>query len=577
VIVSAVIRPPTKTARAPRTPRFLARGLVLWGLAMAALMAAVFAQMAFGEPAGLTVYFFLVQDCVAAGVCLALLAVLYLVPPPALSLPAAGSDWRAALALTGAVLAVAALGSRLIFDGYALSMDEFMAVFDAAIFRAGHWTAQVPAVWRDYAPALQPIFVLYAPDHAQWISGYEPMNAALLALGSLIGAERLVEPALAGLAILATYGAARRLWPEQRQTAIVAALLLATSSQVLVTAMTPYAMTAHLALNMAWLWLLLRGGRLGHGLAPAVAFVATGLHQIVFHPLFAAPFVLELWLARRWKAAAWHSCAYAAIGAFWMAYPGLLAHHMATGQQAAAVASQTNVAARAAGLIAAFDANGFGLMAQNLVRLFTWQSLLTVPLALTALAAAVRAKGMLRAMVVGLALTTAAMFLLLPYQGHGWGYRYLHGLLGTLCLLAAWGWTRLTEDLDPAARRAAQAVFAAAAAASVLILLPLRAWQAHSFEHPYAVAERAIQATDADVVLVDGEGVWFGVDLVRNDPLWAHRPVVLSLNRLSASQIAGLCGHLRVSVFGPAQAHAAGISVTQAARTSTTRRVCDGG
>ena len=532
-------------------------------------------ELAFGQPRGLTAYFFLVQDCGAAAVCVALLAVLFSVQPPALALPTASSGWKTAAILAGGVLAFAAAGTRLVYDGYALSMDEFMAVFDASIFRAGHWTAQLPAAWREYAPALQPIFVLSPPDHAQWISGYEPMNAVLQAIGALAGAEALVSPVLAAVAVLATYGVGRRLWPERKEIALAAALLLATSSQVLVTAMTPYAMTAHLALNMVWLWLLLRGGRLGHGLAPAVAFVATGLHQIVFHPLFAAPFVLELWLARRWKAAAWHSCAYAAIGAFWMAYPGLLAHHMASSQQAAAFAAQTGVVTRALSLFAALDADGLGLMAQNLVRLFTWQSLLTVPLALATLGAAVRAKGMLRAMVVGLALTTAAMCLLLPYQGHGWGYRYLHGLLGTLCLLAAWGWTRLTKDVDAALRRSAQVVFVAAAVVSAAILLPLRLWQVHSFVQPYATAERAIQANPADVVLVDSEALWFGSDLVRNDPFLVRRPWVMKVGKLSQAQIDDLCARFRVSVFGPAQARAVGIAVKPMDNHSRPRPACE--
>ena len=549
--------------------------LAPWGVCLAGLLAASALQLALGHPQGLTAYFFLAQDCAATAVCVALLAMLFAVQPPPLALPAVGSGWPTASLMAGVVFLFAAVATKPVYDGYALSMDEFMAVFDARIFRAGHWTAQLPAAWREYAPALQPIFVLSPPDHAQWISGYEPMNAALQAIGAFVGAEALVSPVLAAVAVLATYGVGRRLWPERKEIALAAALLLATSSQVLVTAMTPYAMTAHLALNMVWLWLLFRGGRLGHGLAPAVAFVATGLHQIVFHPLFAAPFVLELWLARRWKAAAWHSCAYAAIGAFWMAYPGLLAHHMASSQQAAAFAAQTGVVTRALSLFAALDADGLGLMAQNLVRLFTWQSLLTVPLALATLGAAVCAKGMLRAMVVGLALTTAAMCLLLPYQGHGWGYRYLHGLLGTLCLLAAWGWTRLTKDVDAALRRSAQVVFVAAAVVSAAILLPLRLWQVHSFVQPYATAERAIQANPADVVLVDSEALWFGSDLVRNDPFLVRRPWVMKVGKLSQAQIDDLCARFRVSVFGPAQARAVGIAVKPMDNHSRPRPACE--
>ena len=553
---------PAQGLRAPARTEFLAPGLIAWRRVLMALVVVALAQTLLGRNKALTEFFFYRQDLAVAGGLLVLLTGLYLVRPLATPLPAPPVDWRAAGLIAIATTAFAWAGSRLVYDGYALSLDEYMAVFDARIFQAGHWAARVPAEWRAYTQALQPQFVLTSPDHSFWISGYEPMNAALRALAALAGAESLLNPALAGVAVLATYGAARRLWPERPQAAAVAAVLLATSSQLLVTAMTPYAMTAHLALNMVWLWLFLRGGRLGHGLAPLAAFIATGLHQIVFHPLFAAPFVLELWLARRWGAAAWHTLAYAAIGAFWVLYPGHLAHHMADGAQAQAIAQVTDVGGRIAGMVGAFDVSGFGLMAKNLVRFFTWQSLLTVPLALIALPAAVRAKGMLRAMVVSLALTLAAMLVLLPYQGHGWGYRYLHGLLGALSLLAAWSWTRLADAQDPAARRAARAVFTAAAAASLAILLPIRLWQVHAFVHPYAVAERAIQATPADLVLVDSRAMWFGDDLVRNDPFLTHRPLVMALGALKPEQLQALCGRYRVGVFGRAEAKAAGMRLS---------------
>lgn len=561
---------PAAGLRAPRT-EFLAPAVVLWRRVLLALVVVALAHTFLRHTRPLTELFFFQQDFAVAVGCMLLLTGLHLVHPLSRAPPMPAPDWRVASLVALAATAFAWAGSRLVYDGYALSLDEFLARFDAGIFRAGQWVGQVPAALRDYAPALQSQFVLHSPDNATWISGYEPMNAGLQALGALVGAQSLVSPALAGLAVIATWGCARRLWPDKPGTAVTAAVLLATSSQVLVTAMTPYAMTAHLALNMAWLWLFLRGGRLGHGLAPLAAFVATGLHQIVFHPLFAAPFVLELWLQRRWKAAAWHSLAYALIGGFWLLYPGQVAHHMATGQQAvAAVAAQSSVAARVVGLVGAFDLGGLGLMAKNLVRVFTWQSLLTMPLALAALPAAIRAKGMLRAMVVGLALTTAAMLVLLPYQGHGWGYRYLHGLLGTLSLLAAWSWTRLADAQDSGAQRAtARAVFAAAAAASLLILLPIRLWQVHAFVHPYAVAERAIQASHADVVLVDSEAMWFGADLVRNDPFLRNRPLVMDLHALRPEQVAALCGKYRMAVFGAAEGRAALIGLSLPAASPT--------
>ena len=79
-------------------------------------------------------------------------------------------------------------------------------------------------------------------------------------------------------------------------------------------------MPAHLAFNLAWLWLFLRGGKAGHAGAIAVGFLATGIHQLIFHPMFVAPFVLQLWLRRRWGLGALYTLAYAAICLFWIEY-----------------------------------------------------------------------------------------------------------------------------------------------------------------------------------------------------------------------------------------------------------------
>jgi hypothetical protein len=52
--------------------------------------------------------------------------------------------------------------------------------------------------------------------------------------------------------------------PERADAVTVTMLMALTSAQLLVTGMTPYAMTGHFALNMLWLALVLRGDRLGH-------------------------------------------------------------------------------------------------------------------------------------------------------------------------------------------------------------------------------------------------------------------------------------------------------------------------
>ncbi|MHB8529031.1 MAG: hypothetical protein ACYC8V_05910, partial [Caulobacteraceae bacterium] len=381
-----------------------------------------------------------------------------------------GEEAVGVVLLALASFAIAWAGGRFTLLGYPLSMDEFMARFDAAIFRHGRLMAAVPPFWRPLVTALQPMFLLRTPGDAFWTSAYLPMNAAFRALAG--PAESLVNPAWAAISVVAVFGVARRLWPQRPTVGLVAAALLASSSQFLANAMTSYAMPSHLALNLVWLCLFLRGGRLGHIGAAAVGFVACGLHQLVFHPLFAAPFILQLWLERRWRPAAFYTLAYAAICLFWIFYWTLALRTVGLAPPSSAHASAGGFVAEVVGLVAAFNPADFGLMAKNLIRLMTWQNPLAVALALAGAAAAVRAKGMVRAMALGVALMAAAVFVLLAYQGYGWGYRYLHGALGSLCLLAAFEWDRLTESLSKRRKAAAGAVFLAVALASIAILLP---------------------------------------------------------------------------------------------------------
>jgi hypothetical protein len=75
---------------------------------------------------------------------------------------------------------------------------------------------------------------------------------------------------------------------------------------------------------MLWLWLFLRGGWLGHGGAVLVGLFACGLHQLIFHPLFVAPFILQLFLDRRLRVALFYTVSYAAICLFWTRYFSLV-------------------------------------------------------------------------------------------------------------------------------------------------------------------------------------------------------------------------------------------------------------
>ena len=520
---------------------------------------------------GLTQLFFRTQDLVWLAVAAAVLFGLTLLPSSG-RLPSGAGPVRAwaeglarhpgaiALGLTLAVVAIAAIGTYAVFGGFPLTRDEILADFDAAALGAGQLAARLPTEWLAFRDALNPEFMAALPAPL-WASGYLPGNAALRALAGLVLDRGLASPLLAGAAMLALWRAGRRLWPDRPDAVVVSLVLLAASSQVLLTAMTGYAMTAHLALDLVWLALFLRDDARGHAGAIATGALATGLHQIVFHPLFAAPFIVDLWLRRRRSLALVYVAAYAAIGLFWASYWGLVVAASGIAPDPAAGAGGLfglfGLLGKAAELVARFSLDGAALMLANLLRFAAWQHLLLLPLAGAAYAAIRRGEGPARPLVAGVALTLAAVFVLLPYQGHGWGYRYLHGVLGNLTVLAGYGWiavTRRTRERAPA-----WAAFGIATAFSLLVMLPVHVAQAAAFAAPYRAAWSAIARTDADVVIVDPTGVAFAADLVRNDPFLRHRPRVLDLDFVGERELAALCAAHRVAVFGTAQARASGI------------------
>ncbi|HEX3408372.1 MAG TPA: hypothetical protein VHS81_14140, partial [Caulobacteraceae bacterium] len=202
-----------------------------------------------------------------------------------------------------------------------------------------------------------------------------------------------------------------------------------------------------------------------------------------------------------------------------------------------------------------------GVFAECILRFATWQNLVLAPLALVGAAATIRTKGYLRPLVLGVFMTLAAVFIATPTQTHGWGYRYLHGLLGSIALVAAWGWARLTDGLTGERNAAAAGGLAVASALSLLVLTPLRAWQAWDYVRPFAAANAAVQSADADVVLIDhNASVLFDMGtLTRNDPFLAHRPKVMALIALTDAGVRQLCATQRVLVFNGQSAQAWGV------------------
>lgn len=490
---------------------------------------------------GLSWFLFIRQDIAAIGVILILFIMCQSATP-------GGKHGKRAFALLGAspppwmywggaalMVLVCWAGHYLVFQGYDLSRDEQMANFDAWIFAHGRLFWELPDLWRGpQAAALNQLFILPIGDHEAWVSNYLPGNAVLRTLVGLVADPALTSPLAAGAAAIALWKIARRLWPDEPDNAAVAVLLLATSSQVLFTAMTAYAMSAHLALNLVWLALYLADRTRYHAMAIAVGFVATGLHQPVFHPLFIAPFMLLLLRDRRWPLLCAYGASYAAIAFFWLAWPLWLSAHGL--HQASNPGDGIGFWDRILRIAALPGPGALWLMALNLLRLISWQHTLFLPLLVTGMVHVWRERNDLgRAFALGCLLPLPVLLILLPYQGHGWGYRYLHGVLGNGVLLCVFGWQFLKHEAG------VRNAMVTATIATALVLVPMHGWQAWRMADDYATIDRVIRASPAHWAIVDDRSAPFAENLVINSPDLGTRPIRLMQSELAKVPLSRLC------------------------------------
>lgn len=469
-------------------------------------------------------------------------------PPTAWLKRLSKAPFTSAILLTLAVVVAVALGTHFVSLDFALSRDEAMAIFDAEVLAKGRLIASVAPEWRAFVPALQPEFRLSVPSNAGWISTYLPGNAAIRAVLGHILPTALANAVFPAVSLLALYAIARRLWPDRPDSALLAVTLAATSSQVLFTAMTPYAMSAHLMLNLVWLWLFVRNTAASHAVAISVGALATGLHQFVFHPLFAAPFLLMLLMERRWRLFGVYTAAYALIVVFWITYWQLVLSWVGVPRESAEGAGAGFLLARISGMLAEFSLSDLHTMALNMLRFAAWQNPAVLVLLVPGVVAAVRQRGVLGALALGIALTLAATFVLMPYQDTGWGYRYLHGLIGNALLLAVAGYISLTTGVEAAERRGVYGAIATLTGAAI-ILIPLHALEMRARIEPYASAYRAVASTKAEAVVIDTITIDRGNDLVRNDPDLTNRPLTFDIGQLDVALVRELCSRMTVVVF----------------------------
>ena len=484
----------------------------------------------------LAAYFVLRQDLPLVPIFIAAL----LIRPAMRGAPPSDSTFHPRLALCLTLIVILSLGwagHYVVFDAYDFSRDEKMAVFDQQIFANGRLFWPIPLEWRPFADALNRLFILPIGDREFWVSAYLPVHAAVRAAMSKIGLAALASPVMAALGAFCTWLIARKLWPDSNRTALVSLLLLVTSSQVIITSMTAFSMSMHMALNMLWLALFLTDRPRTHAAAILVGFLAMGIHQPLFHPLFVLPFFALLFGQRRWKLFAFYIGCYAAIGSFWMLWPLWIASHGTTNAVAICATANCVKIGFVERLLATLELPNLQsawITAANLLRLLLWQNPMVAPLALAGAVSCWREDPLVRALAASFVLPIIVLAILLPWQGHGWGYRYVHPAMGSAIILGCFGYRHLeTKGLSMG-----RPLMIASALAT--IVLPVHAWMAARLVRPFVQMHAELTAIHADAVIVDTD-VPLGHDVVYNRFDLTNRPKLLIGFYVKPEDLGRLC------------------------------------
>ena len=453
-------------------------------------------------------------------------------------------DGHAVLIAAGLVILFAFAVRSFVLQAYLLSRDEQMVLQDAIIFASGQRSMPMQPDWQPMSWALNTAFFFPGIEGKGWLSAYKPVNALIHAGFLKFGAFGLAAPVMAATSVVLFWRIALRIWPDRADVRRVGCVLFIFSAQLIFTAATPFAMTAHLMLNMAWLLFFMKDRPFFHVCAIVTGFLATGLHQVPYHPAFAVPFCALLLWQRRFILAALYAVSYAGILHFWMTYPFMPLPSDTTN----ASSSIGLIAKIASALLGDFSVQNLAVMASDLVRFLAWNHLLLLPLILIAIAhPRVRTNPFMVAIMASLALTILMKLLFRPMQGHGWGFRYMHGLIGIACLLAAEGWRRY-YDADARAKHA----FIISTAVTTLFIWPWLAVTSYRFNAPFAALERKIVSAPDDVVIVPDNAVIFGAAFVFNRPDLSNRPIRLLANGITEpGTMHDLCTRYSVAILDP--------------------------
>ena len=472
-------------------------------------------------------YLLRTQDLSGAALLMILVVVAYFSParPSLLGFVEAISrhPWRSA----AVAFVVLCLGTLYVEHNYPLAQDEYAALFQSRAFASGHLTGRFPPelVTRLIPPFYLNQFLYGSLRTGQVASAYWPGFALILTPFSLINAPWACNPLLASLSLVLMCRIAARLTGEPRAGGW--AMLLALASPGFTgMAISYFSMTAHLLLNLVFVWLLLELSAARLVLAGIVGSFALILHNPLPHTLFALPWIV--WLAGqpdRYRKLLALAAGYVplalGIGFGWAlllsriqgnALTGLLPFDDNPLHQIINFFWGWHVKMRTA--LPGPDDAVFATRIAEFVRLWNW----AVP-GLPVLAAAGwwigRRNAQCRLLGASFACTFLGYFAIGFTQGHGWGARYLHPAWGTLPILGA---AALVLAGDREARDRLGTYAASLALLSLVFATLLRATQIHGYFEMHLANRPTAVPGERQIILVAFDRPSYTADLIQNDP-----------------------------------------------------------
>ena len=425
---------------------------------------------------------------------------------------------RHEFAVAATTVVLLAVGSVLIYQNNAFSMDEYAAVFQAEVFATGKLTAQLPHSVVDWLipPGFNGAFLIASRTTGQAMEAYWPGFALLLTPFTFIGAPWLCNACVSGLAVFLVYRITNEISGDRR-AAGWAVIFTVASGAFVADGISYYSMQSHLTANLLFAWLLLNPSRYRAFGAGVVGSFALVLHNPFPHTMFAVPWIIAIGFSKEQRRCftpliLGYLPILILVGAGWLD----LREIVTAGDSGFNVISNN-----LNGAFSIPDKAMIDMRVAALVKMWIW----AVPcLFLFALLGRLRCGDdwRVRLMAQSAVLTFAGYLFFIFDQGHGWGYRYFHSAWGVVPILAGCAMTKCSES-----QRRLAAFAGATAILNLLLVVPLQMMQIDKIITRHLEQLPKPRRPGNDVYFVRADRGFYLPDLVQMDPMLRTQDLIL--------------------------------------------------